>query len=119
MRKLSGPYDPEIARKLEPQSLRAKFGVDRVLNGVHVTDLPEDGRLEVQFIFQTLLGSWFETVNLVSSFSIYKFSQSVYMQICAILSFYSNWRLMGNICPCPAFLKRTPKNQKYVYDVHE
>ena len=55
-RKLCGPYDPEIARKLEPTSLRACFGTDRVLNGVHCTDLPEDGRLEVQFVFSTLLG---------------------------------------------------------------
>jgi nucleoside-diphosphate kinase len=55
-RKLCGPYDPEIARKLEPNSIRANFGVDRVMNAVHCTDLPEDGRLEVQFIFNTLLG---------------------------------------------------------------
>jgi hypothetical protein len=27
-----------------------------VLNAVHCTDLPEDGRLEVQYIFSTLLG---------------------------------------------------------------
>lgn len=44
-RKLCGPYDPEIARKLEPGTLRARFGLDRVLSGVHCTDLPEDGRL--------------------------------------------------------------------------
>jgi len=30
LRELCGPYDPEIARKLEPNSLRAKFGSDRV-----------------------------------------------------------------------------------------
>ena len=40
LRKLCGPYDPEIARKLEPGSLRAKVGADRVMNGVHCTDLP-------------------------------------------------------------------------------
>jgi nucleoside-diphosphate kinase len=55
-RKFCGPYDPEIARKLEPTTLRARFGTDRVLNAVHCTDLPEDGRLEVQYIFGTLLG---------------------------------------------------------------
>ena len=55
-RKLCGPYDPEIAKKLEPNTLRACFGVDRVMNGVHCTDLPEDGAIEVQFVFNTLLG---------------------------------------------------------------
>lgn len=55
LRKLCGPYDPEIARKLEPTTLRARFGLDRVQNAVHCTDLSEDGRLEVQYIFGTLL----------------------------------------------------------------
>lgn len=44
-RKLCGPYDPEVARKLEPNTLRARFGSDRVLNSVHCTDLAEDGSL--------------------------------------------------------------------------
>ena len=39
-RAFAGPFDPEIARKLEPDTLRARFGVDRVMNGVHCTDLP-------------------------------------------------------------------------------
>ena len=55
-RKLCGPYDPEIARKLEPNTIRALFGVDRVMNAVHCTDLAEDGRLQVQYVFDTLLG---------------------------------------------------------------
>lgn len=38
-RELCGPFDPEIARKLEPNSLRAKFGIDRVKNAIHCTDL--------------------------------------------------------------------------------
>jgi nucleoside-diphosphate kinase len=54
-RTFCGPYDPEIAKKLEPKTLRAKYGVDRVLNGVHCTDMAEDGPLEVHFIFDTLL----------------------------------------------------------------
>ncbi len=45
LRQLCGPFDPEIARKLEPNSLRAKFGNDRVENAVHCTDLSEDGPL--------------------------------------------------------------------------
>lgn len=38
-REICGPYDPEIARKLEPHSIRALYGVDRIQNGVHCTDL--------------------------------------------------------------------------------
>lgn len=41
-----GPNDPEIAKHLKPNSLRAQFGCDRVKNAVHCTDLAEDGRLE-------------------------------------------------------------------------
>ena len=44
-RQACGPFDPEIARKLEPNTLRAKFGQDRVQNAVHCTDLAEDGKL--------------------------------------------------------------------------
>jgi nucleoside-diphosphate kinase len=32
---------------LRPRTLRALFGVDKVQNAVHCTDLPEDGLLEV------------------------------------------------------------------------
>lgn len=55
-RAFCGPYDPEIAKKLEPKTLRAKYGVDRVQNAIHCTDLSEDGPLEVHFIFDTLVG---------------------------------------------------------------
>lgn len=55
-RALCGPYDPEIAKKLEPKSLRARYGTDRVLNAIHCTDMAEDGPLEVHFIFDTLIG---------------------------------------------------------------
>ena len=55
-RELCGPFDPEIARKLRPNSIRARFGIDRVKNAVHCTDLPKDGGLECQYFFQTLLG---------------------------------------------------------------
>lgn len=47
LRGLCGPHDPEIARTIRPNTLRAKFGIDRVKNAVHCTDLPEDGVLEV------------------------------------------------------------------------
>jgi len=53
-RQIVGPSDPEIARSLRSTTLRAKFGVDRVRNAVHCTDLAEDGVLECQYFFQIL-----------------------------------------------------------------
>lgn len=53
-RELCGPIDPDIARALRPKSLRAKFGASKVRNGLHCTDLPEDGELEVNYIFNIL-----------------------------------------------------------------
>jgi len=55
-RKLVGPGDPEIAKHLRPDTIRAKFGRDRVRNAVHCTDLPEDGLLEVEYFFNILIG---------------------------------------------------------------
>ncbi|KAG0712232.1 Nucleoside diphosphate kinase 7 [Chionoecetes opilio] len=46
-RELVGPSDPEVARELRPNSLRARFGEDIVKNGVHCSDLPDDGPLEL------------------------------------------------------------------------
>lgn len=51
VRRLCGPYVPEIARELAPSSLRAQFGKDAVRNGVHCTDLERDGPLEGKFLF--------------------------------------------------------------------
>ena len=51
LREIAGPRDPEIARVLRPESLRARFGLDKQRNAVHVTDLPRDGPLEVDFFF--------------------------------------------------------------------
>lgn len=53
-RQYVGPADPEIAKHLRKHSLRAKFGVNKVYNAVHCTDLPEDGPLEVAYFFQIL-----------------------------------------------------------------
>ena len=50
-RQLAGPMDPEIAKNLRQNTLRARFGVDRVKNAIHSTDLPEDGVLESQYFF--------------------------------------------------------------------
>merc|ERR1712194_537671 len=53
-RKLVGPMDPEIAKNLRPDTLRAEFGVDVVKNALHCTDLPEDGLLESEYFFSIL-----------------------------------------------------------------
>jgi len=53
-RELVGPADPDLARKLRPKSLRAKYGQSAVLNAIHCTDLPEDGLLEVEYFFKIL-----------------------------------------------------------------
>ncbi len=52
LRQLCGPYDPEIARHLSPETLRAKYGVDRVKNAVHCSDLEEDGKTDCQYFFK-------------------------------------------------------------------
>ena len=53
-RELVGPSDPEIARHLRPNSIRAKFGQDKIKNGLHCTDLPDDSALEVEHFFKIL-----------------------------------------------------------------
>ncbi|RLN80917.1 hypothetical protein BBJ28_00003404 [Nothophytophthora sp. Chile5] len=50
----AGPWDVEMAKELKPQTLRAKYGHDRVRNAVHCTDLAEDGVLESQYFFDIL-----------------------------------------------------------------
>jgi hypothetical protein len=46
-RELCGPPDPEVARHIRQNTLRAKYGRNRVQNAVHCTDLPDDAALEV------------------------------------------------------------------------
>ena len=53
-RDLCGPQDPELARVLRPSSLRGQFGLDKVKNAVHCTDLAEDGALEANYFFKVL-----------------------------------------------------------------
>jgi len=50
-RELCGPCDPEIAKYLKPDTIRAKFGHSRIINAVHCTDLEEDGLLECEYWF--------------------------------------------------------------------
>lgn len=53
-RKLCGPMDPDIARQVRPDTLRAKYGKTKVQNALHCSDLPEDGMLEVEYFFKIL-----------------------------------------------------------------
>lgn len=53
-RQLVGPRDPELGRVLRPNTLRARFGVSRVRNAIHCTDLVEDGDLETTYFFNIL-----------------------------------------------------------------
>ncbi|XP_034487633.1 nucleoside diphosphate kinase 7 [Drosophila innubila] len=53
-RSFCGPMDPEIAKLLRPHTLRSKFGISKVLNAVHCTDLPDDTNLELQYMFKIL-----------------------------------------------------------------
>ena len=38
----------------KPNSIRAKFGTDKVKNAVHCTDLEEDGVIESEYFFNIL-----------------------------------------------------------------
>jgi len=49
-----GPMDTDIARKLRPTTLRAKYGRDKVNNAIHCTDLPADTNLELDYLFGIL-----------------------------------------------------------------
>lgn len=53
-RELCGPHDPELARTLRPNTVRALLGKDRVKNAVHCTDLVEDGCLDCEYFFNVL-----------------------------------------------------------------
>lgn len=55
-RSFCGPLEPELAKVLRPDSLRARFGSNSVRNGVHCTDLRDDGVMEVRYVFETLGG---------------------------------------------------------------
>lgn len=51
-RRFAGPSDPDVARQIRPNSLRANFGCDKYKNAVHCTDLPEDTVLELDYLFK-------------------------------------------------------------------
>jgi nucleoside-diphosphate kinase len=51
-REFAGPTDPELGKLIMPNSLRAKYGTDKIRNAVHCTDLDEDGPLESEYFFK-------------------------------------------------------------------
>ena len=51
LRALSGPHDPDIAKALRPNTIRAKFGKDCIYNAIHCTDLEEDAVIECDYLF--------------------------------------------------------------------
>jgi nucleoside-diphosphate kinase len=53
-RDFAGPVNPQIAKVLRPDSLRAQFGDSYLDNALHCTDLPEDGDMECRYIFNVL-----------------------------------------------------------------
>jgi nucleoside-diphosphate kinase len=54
LREMAGPRDGEVARRIRPDCLRAKYGTSGAKPGVHVTDLEEDGPLECEYVFSIL-----------------------------------------------------------------
>ncbi|KAJ1459575.1 nucleoside diphosphate kinase [Pelagophyceae sp. CCMP2097] len=55
-RDFAGPWDVDFAKELRPKTIRAKFGVDRVQNAVHCTELADDAEMECQYFFDVLQG---------------------------------------------------------------
>ncbi len=53
-RKDAGPFDVEVAKMLQPDTIRAKFGKDRIQNAIHCTDLPEESVNELSYFFDIL-----------------------------------------------------------------
>ena len=49
-----GLQDSDIAKKLRPNSVRAKFVINIVFNPVHCTDLQEDAVLECDYFYNKL-----------------------------------------------------------------
>lgn len=56
LRELAGPRDIEVAKRVRPSTLRAKYGVSVGACAIHVTDLPEDGPLECEYMFALVQG---------------------------------------------------------------
>jgi len=54
LREFCGPPDPKVAAAIRPNTLRARYGVTKVQNAIHCTDLDTDGPFESNFMFKVL-----------------------------------------------------------------
>ena len=54
LREFCGPADPKVAAAIRPQTVRARYGVNKVQNAIHCTDLDTDGAFESNFMFKVL-----------------------------------------------------------------
>ena len=50
----AGPWDVDMAKELRPDTIRALYGMNRIMNAIHCTDLPEDAELENEYCFKLL-----------------------------------------------------------------
>ncbi|OXA57533.1 Nucleoside diphosphate kinase 7 [Folsomia candida] len=53
-RHFCGPADSDLARKVKPQTLRARHGLNKIQNAIHCTELPEDAYYELEYFFKIL-----------------------------------------------------------------
>ncbi len=67
-RELCGPMDPELARVVRPNSIRAQFGLNKIKNAIHCTDLAEDGQLEVRCLVHNVLLHHFKSFKVKKFF---------------------------------------------------
>lgn len=55
-RQTVGPWDVEMAKELRPDTLRGRYGIDRVRCAVHCTDLETDAVAEAEYCFKIMEG---------------------------------------------------------------
>ena len=53
-RETAGPWDIDMAKALRPNSIRGKYGHDKVRSAVHCTDVAQDAQLECEYCFEIM-----------------------------------------------------------------
>lgn len=54
VREVAGPRSVEVAQRIRPHTLRAKYGTSSAKPALHCTDLVEDGPVECEYMFSLL-----------------------------------------------------------------